>query len=32
MEEKRANEMEMAAKPTEKREKIEEAAQGWVNN
>ena len=30
MEEKGANEMEMAAQENEKREKIKEAAQGWV--
>ena len=30
MEKKEANEMEMAAQANEKREKIKEAAQGWV--
>ena len=30
MEEKKANEMEMAAQENEEREKAEEAAQGWV--
>ena len=30
MEEKKADAMEMAAKENEKREKIEETAQGWI--
>ena len=30
MEEKEANEMEMAAKAHEEREKVKEAAQGWI--
>ena len=30
MEEKEADEMEMAAQKNEEREKIKEAAQGWV--
>ena len=32
MEEKKANALEMAAKANEEREKIEKAAQVWVNN
>ncbi len=31
MEEKAANEMEMAAQENKEREKIEEAAQGWIS-
>ena len=31
MEEKKTNAMEMAAQENEKREKIKEAAQNWIN-